>query len=360
MVQLKRWLITIFTLLCIVAILGFIKFTQIKAAIAFGESFPEPSETVVTMTVESSTWRPNLQVVGEVKAQRSVELRNEFEGIITRVEFPSGGQVEKGDLLVQLDVAPEIAQLEAINAEIELAKLDVKRFTDLLKVNASSRDQLDRANSQLLVNRARARALQASIDRKTIRAPFSGTTSIHDWEVGTYIAANSIVTSLVGDLSDVWVDFSVPQWQANIELGSEVRIAAPDLLNDTLQASVTAVNQQIASTSRSVLVRATLDNSQAKFKPGTIVNVLFPIDDYKKVYPIANEALRFDTFGSYVFKLEKDNKGDWRAKRQAVSVASRELDQAMVTSGIESGDVIATVGAAKLTEGLLVYAAEAN
>ena len=209
MVQLKRWLITIFTLLCIVAILGFIKFTQIKAAIAFGESFPEPSETVVTMTVESSTWRPNLQVVGEVKAQRSVELRNEFEGIITRVEFPSGGQVEKGDLLVQLDVAPEIAQLEAINAEIELAKLDVKRFTDLLKVNASSRDQLDRANSQLLVNRARARALQASIDRKTIRAPFSGTTSIHDWEVGTYIAANSIVTSLVGDLSDVWVDFSV-------------------------------------------------------------------------------------------------------------------------------------------------------
>ena len=137
-------------------------------------------------------------------------------------------------------------------------------------------------------------------------------------------------------------------------------IAAPDLLNETLQASVTAVNQQIASTSRSVLVRATLDNSQAKFKPGTIVNVLFPIDDYKKVYPIANEALRFDTFGSYVFKLEKDNKGDWRAKRQAVSVASRELDQAMVTSGIESGDVIATVGAAKLTEGLLVYAAEAN
>lgn len=222
MVQLKRWLITIFTLLCIVAILGFIKFTQIKAAIAFGESFPEPSQTVEVMQVSAAQWRPNLQVIGEVKAKRSVELRNEFEGIITKVAYPSGGMVSQGDLLVQLDIAPELAELEAINAQIELAKLDVKRASDLLEVRASSRDQLDRANAELMVNQARAKALQANIDRKTIKAPFSGTASIHDWEVGTYIAANTVITRIIGDLSSVWVDFSIPQWQANIELGSTV------------------------------------------------------------------------------------------------------------------------------------------
>jgi membrane fusion protein (multidrug efflux system) len=360
MVQLKRWLITIFILLAIVVVLGFIKFTQIQAAIAFGESFPEPSETVVTMTVSPAQWRPNLQVIGEVKALRSVELRNEFEGIITKVDFPSGGAVAEGDLLIQLDIAPENAQLEAIEAEIELAKLDVKRFADLLEVRASSRDQLDRANSLLTVNRARARALQATIDRKTIRAPFSGTTSIHDWEMGTYIATNTVVTRLVGDLSSVWVDFSIPQWQANIAVGSEVQIVAPELMTAPATAKVKALNQQITAASRSVLVRAHLDNTALGFKPGTVVKVLVPIDDYQTVYPVANEALRFDTFGSYVFKLEKDDNGNWRAKRQAVTFATRELTMAMITSGVLPGDVIATIGAAKLTEGLLVNATEAQ
>lgn len=358
MLQFKRWLITLFLLFCIVGILGFVKFTQIKAAIAFGESFPEPSETVVTMRVEPANWQAKLQVIGEVKAQRSVELRNEFEGIITQVAFPSAGEVEQGDLLVQLDVAPELAQLEAINAEIELAKLDVKRFSDLLEVRASSADQLDRANSQLLVNKARARALQANIDRKTIRAPFSGTTGIHDWEVGTYIAANSVITNLVGDLSKVWIDFSVPQWQANIDIDSDVTIVAPETKMGPLSAQVKAVNQQIAVSSRSVLVRAELDNTRSQFKPGSIVNVGFPIGATQRVFPIANEALRFDAFGSYVFLLVKDDKGDLRAKRQPVEFVSREFERAMVTSGIEQGDLIATIGASKLIEGMLVYAAE--
>ncbi|MFC4701109.1 efflux RND transporter periplasmic adaptor subunit [Glaciecola siphonariae] len=358
MVQLKRWLLTLLMLVCIIAALGFVKFTQIKAAIAFGESFPEPSETVQTMQVSAAQWQPKLEVIGEIKAIRSVELRNEFEGIITKVAFPSGGRVNKGDLLVQLDIAPELAQLEAINAEIELAKLDVKRFSDLLEVRASSKDQFDRANSQLMVNRARARALQATIDRKTILAPFSGTTSIHDWEVGTYIAANSVITRLVGDLDSVWVDFSVPQWQSNIEIGSKVNVAAPSLINAPLEATISAVNQQIASGSRSVLVRAKLNNTIAKFKPGTIVKVLFPIDEYQQVFPIPNEALRFDTFGSYVYVLNKDDKGDYRAKRRPVSVVTRELDKAMVTQGIETGETIATVGSAKLSEGLLVFSAD--
>ncbi|WP_371194865.1 efflux RND transporter periplasmic adaptor subunit [Glaciecola sp. SC05] len=358
MVQFKRWMITIVSLLCIIGILGFIKYNQVMAGIAFGASFPEPSETVQTISVTPSVWRPSLRVIGEVKAQRSVELRNEFEGIITKVAFASGGKVSQGDLLVQLDIAPELAQLEAINAEIALAKLDVKRASDLLEVRASSREQLDRANSQLMINQARARALQANIDRKTIRAPFTGIASIHDWEVGTYIAANSVITTIVGDLSKVWVDFSIPQWQADITIGSEVKISSPELKNGLIPAKISAVNQQIASASRSVMVRAELDNTEQRFKPGSVVSVLFPIEQAQTVYAVPNEALRFDSFGSFVFKLVKDDKGDYRATRQPVSFAAREDKMALLTSGVTSTDVIATIGSAKLSEGLLVYAAQ--
>jgi membrane fusion protein (multidrug efflux system) len=360
MLQFKRWLITLVLLFGVVAILGFIKFTQVKAAIAFGASFPESSETVEVVTANIDTWQPTLKVIGEVKATRSVQLRNEFEGIITEVAFASGGKVEKDDLLVQLDIAPELAQLDAIKAEINLAKLDVKRFADLLEVRASSRDQYDRALSQLAVNEARARALQATINRKTIRAPFSGNASIHEWEVGTYIEANTVITNLVGDLSTVWVDFSLPQWHGNIDIGSDVEVLAPELLSSAITAKVKAVNQEINAASRSMMVRATLDNPEGELKPGAIVNVLIPIKTPQSVYPIPNEGLRFDAFGSFVFALEKDDKGDYRATRKPVTVSARELNHAMISKGINSGDIIATVGSAKLSEGMLVYVAGAN
>ncbi|WP_395339751.1 efflux RND transporter periplasmic adaptor subunit [Ningiella sp. W23] len=360
MLQFKRWLITLITLIAIVAALGFVKFTQIKAAIAFGESFPEPSETVEVIEASYSSWQKNIEVIGEVRATRSVELRNEFEGIISKVAFESGADVNQGDLLIQFDIAPELAELEAIEAEIELTKLDVKRFSDLLEVRASSVDQLDRANSQLAVNRARAKALQATIDRKTILAPFSGKTSIHQWEVGTYISANSIITYLVGDLSQVWIDFSIPQWHADINIGSKISVQSPELLQEAQIASVIAVNQQISSTSRSVLVRAALDNVQAKLKPGSLVSVIMPIADPQQVIALPNEALRFDTFGSYVFVLQQDDAGNYRALRKPVRYVARERDTAMISSGIEDGDIVATVGSAKLTEGLLVNTAQAR
>lgn len=356
MVQLKRWLITVFSLLAIIAILGFVKFTQIKAAIAFGESFPEPSETVKTTVIEASNWQPELKVVAQITAKRSVQLRNEVEGIITKVGFSSGAAVNQGDVLLQLDIATETAQLEAINAEIELAKLDVKRASDLLEVRASSRDQLDRANSQLAVNRARARSQQAIIDRKTVIAPFSGTTSIHDWEVGTYIEANTVITELVGDLSTVWVDFAIPQWHANIKIGEDVKVLVSDGM--TYIAKVSAINQQVSSASRAVQVRAALDNSQVALKPGMVVNVLLPIEQAITVYPVPNEALRFDSFGSYVFTLQKDENGDYRATRQPVKFAAREGRYALLTSGVETDDIVATVGSSKLQAGKLAYLAQ--
>ncbi|MBT1451740.1 efflux RND transporter periplasmic adaptor subunit [Glaciecola sp. XM2] len=358
MIQLKRWFITLVLLFSVVAVLGFVKFTQIKAAIAFGESIPGPSATVEVINASTELWQPKLEVVGEVRATRAVELRNEFEGIITKVAYASGGSVKQGDLLVQLDVAPELAQLDAINAEIELAKLDVKRFADLLEVRASSRDQYDRAISQLAVNEALARALQANIDRKTIRAPFSGTVSIHDWEVGTYIPANSVITNLVGDLSSVWVDFSVPQWYDNIALNSAVEVTEAKVNGRSTTATIKAINQQVNQASRSLLMRASFDNTGLGLKPGAMVKVFIPVDDAQPVFPIPNEGLRFDAFGAYVYTLELDEQGDYRAKRRPVTVSTREQDRAMVATGLSTGDVVATVGSAKLMEDMLTYIAQ--
>ena len=97
----KPWLIVIAVCVGLLVVLGLIKFLQIRAAIAFGESFPEPSETVELQFVEPSIWQAEISVVGEVRASRELLLRNEVEGVIAKIGFVAGAEVKAGDVLLQ-------------------------------------------------------------------------------------------------------------------------------------------------------------------------------------------------------------------------------------------------------------------
>lgn len=358
MLQVKRWLITLVALLVIIAGLGFVKFSQIKAAIAFGESFPEASETVEAIETEWSSWQPVISLVGEVKAQRNLDVRNEVEGILTNVNFRSGAKVKEGDILAQLNIDTEQAQLDAITAEIDLAKLDVKRFADLLNAKASSKEQLDRATAQLAVAQARARALEATIAKKTLTAPFSGITSIHDWQVGTYLQANTLLVNITGEYSEVWVDFNLPQIYANIELGSSLSISATSVIDNPIIATLVALNQQLNTSSRTLLARAKVMMPPKTMRPGIVVSVTFATGEQVPAIPVPNQAIRYDAFGSFVYVLTKDEKGDYRATRKPVNVLSKEVELSFVSGGLEQGEKVATVGSAKLSPNMLTFVAK--
>jgi len=358
MLQLKRWLITIIALLVIIAGLGFVKFSQIKAAIAFGESFPEPSETVNAFEARSSNWQPSVTVVGQVKAQRNLDVRNEIEGILTKVNFASGAKVRKGDIIAQLNTDTEEAQLDAIKAEINLATLEVKRFTNLLELKASSVELLDRAKAQLAIDQARARALKATIAKKTLTAPFSGITSIHDWQVGTYLQANTLLFNITGDSESVWVDFNLPQIYANVAIGSVVTVNAKSVINEPIEATLVALNQQLDTNSRTLLARAEVSNPPITMRPGIAVAVTFATGPVTSAIPLPNQAIRYDSFGSYVYVLNKNDKGDYRATRKPIKVVSKEVDSSYISSGIEVGELVATIGSAKLSPNMLTFVSE--
>lgn len=358
MLLFRRWLITIICLFAIIASLGFIKFTQIKAAIAFGESFPEQSETVQIAEATWSQWQPYIDLVGELSALQTVEIRNELEGIVTIVGFTSGAKVKKNQMLIQLNIETEMAQLEAIDAEIALAKLDVKRFTDLLDVNASSREQLDRAKAQLAINQARARALQATIDKKTLVAPFDGIANIHDWQVGSYIAGNTLITQITGGIEQLWVDFNIPQNYANIDTTMPIQVYIKEFSDTPISANISAINQQFNTNSRTIQVRAKLNNIGGRLKPGSAVSIRMPKGTPLNVIELPNEAIRYDAFGSFVNTLAKDDKGDYRAERRPVVVSSKGSTYSYVSSGLESGEIVATIGSSKLSPNMLTIIAK--
>jgi membrane fusion protein (multidrug efflux system) len=355
-----RWIWTFLFCLLVVSVLGLVKFNQIKAAIAFGESFPEPSETVQIVVTEQSQWQSKLSVTGEVVATRSLDLRNELEGIITKVGFVSGGKVSEGSLLLQLGVENEEAQLAALRAQVSITQLDVNRFSELIKSNASSRDQLDRAKAQLAVAKANVRALQSTISKKTLIAPFNAMVGLHQLEVGSYLSANTLITRLVNVTDSVWVDFLVPQEHANLAQGDMVQISSASLLAATHGAKIIALSQEIDLASRNLRVRAIWSNIPKHIKPGALVEVQFSIGNSLNVIKIPSVAVRYDAFGSYVFSLNKDKNGDWRATRQGIEVQTNDNKTAIVTSGLAMGQTIASIGSSKLREGILVNVASSG
>jgi membrane fusion protein (multidrug efflux system) len=348
-----RWILTFLFCVTVVAVLGFVKFNQIQAAIAFGESFPESSETVLVEVVQNSQWQANLQVTAEVLATRSLAVRNELEGIITSVGFRSGGAVAKGQVLLQLDVANEQAQLDAIVAQVSIAQLDVNRFSKLLESNASSRDQYDRAKAQLAIEQARVRALESIIAKKTLIAHFDSVAGLHELEAGAYLSANTLITQLVSAKNEMWVDFSVPQEYANLYSGDRVIISSASLFSGTLDANIIGVSQVIAQDSRSLRARALWTNVPKRVKPGALVEVSLVVGEVLDVVRLPSVAVLYDAFGSFVFSLNQDDQGDWRASRQPVVVQGRVQKNTILSSGVKAGDTVATIGASKLREGIL-------
>lgn len=361
---LRRWFITILVCVGVFAGLGFIKFTQVKAAIAFGESFPEPSETVLAVEATPDTWQPSLKVTGEVVPTRSIDIRNELEGVITRVGFASGGLVKQGDILLQLDISNELAQLDAIKAEIEIAKLDVNRFGELLKSRASSKDQYDRAKAQLAVATAREKELKATIAKKTLKAPFDGKVSLHRLEVGSFLPASTAITRINGIASEAWVDFQVPQEYAYLSEGAVVNVTSAT--GQSISARVIALAPEISTLSRNLMVRAEISftqnttSVQQHFKPGSLVNIEVPIEGSKDVIILPTLAIRYDAFGTYVYALNKDESGNYRASRKPIDVITQQANNTIVKSGLNYGDLIATMGSYKLRENMLVNIADTN
>jgi len=356
MIAFKRWLMVALGLLVLVITLGSIKVTQIQAAIAFGESFPEASETVESWVAQTSDWQPTLTVVGEVRAQRSLTLRNELEGIITHLHLPSGGVVKQGDVLLRLDSALEEAQLAAVEAQIALSKTDVARFDKLVRQQAGAVEQLDRAKAQLAIQVANADALRAQIAKKTLLAPFAAQVSIHDWQAGTFIAANTALAELTQVHSDLWVDFSLPQRNL-AALPTQVHIIRLD--NSLSQvADVISHNAQLDAGKRSLLMRARLKQAAPPYFAGEIVQVQVPMEAPQPVFRLPATALCFDRFGSYVWVLQQDERQQWRAVYRPVTVAHKNADTVVVTQGINEGEHVATVGSAKLLPNIWVKIAE--
>ena len=352
----SRWTITVLACIAVFLALAAFKIYQIRAAIAFEQSFPEPSETVEAETVSSQSYVSSVVTIGEVVAPQALELRNELEGRIALINVTPGEKITKGSVVLQLDISEETARLKAAEANVKLAGLELARIERLIKQKTVSKESLDQAEANFAVTQANVLALKSSIGKKTLRAPFDAIAGLHTLEVGEFLQANTPVMTLVGTNNYSWVDFRMPQEGSDVAVGTPVSIVY-GASNEAANAIIIAKDTIASADSRNVRVRAQTDRALGSL-PNTVVKVTVPIRQEEDVVVPASAVLK-DGLGDYVYVLNKDDASKaYRAERRQVTLGHRDDKQAAVLDGLKTGELIATNGSFKLRGNLLTHVRE--
>jgi membrane fusion protein (multidrug efflux system) len=341
-------------------VLAGVKAMQIKSMIAFGKSFQQPPETISTAIVHQEQWNDTLSAVGSINAEQGVTVAPEIAGTVSEIDFESGANVNKGDLLIKLDASSEEAQLRAAQAQTDLAKITAERDRQLHKDNTVSQSELDQAEANLKQMQANADAIQAVIDKKTIRAPFTGQLGIRLINLGEQIAAGKGIVSLQA-LTPVFADFSLPQQDLEkLATGLGVLVTSDTFPGKKFEGEITAINPDVDAVTRSVRVRAKFDNTDKQLRPGMFVraNVTLPGDE--KVLVIPSTSLLSAPYGDSVFVvLTAAQAGitnmpatNLVAQQKFIRTGRAKGDFVSVESGLSDGDKIVTAGVFKLRSGM--------
>jgi len=351
---LLRWSITLFFCLLLFALLAAFKYFQVQAMIAFGKSFPEPSESVEVVTAQTRDVETQIKTIGEIVAPREIVLKNELEGRIVELSLVPGSKVNKGDLLVQLDISEEQARLEAAKAQVNLTSLELKRVERLVAKNSISEDELDQARANATVAKADVAALESVIAKKTMVAPFDAVVGLHTLEVGEYLSGNSDLVSLLGVTDYLWVDFDLPLSKATQFTGDQVFIELPGITEQPVAATVIARDSIASAESRNITLRAKLEGDYP-IAPNTVVRVDVPTG-VKHQVALPRTALSVDLEHEYVWVLQPDNSSEgFRAEKREVTLDYRDNNSVVVSSGLAAGDLVVSKGGFKLTPNLLTF-----
>jgi membrane fusion protein (multidrug efflux system) len=352
----KRMLFMLAIVIAFIAVIGLVKYLQIKKAIAQGSSYQPPPEAVTTVVAGSEEWSATLQAIGTVAAVEGVTVSADLPGVVDQISFDSGRSVRKGDVLVVLDARQERAQLASAEAQLNLDKVNLGRQKGMLAAQIIPEAMYDTAAAQFKQSDAKVAELRATIERKIIRAPFDGVLGIRQINLGQYLAGGAPVVSLQS-LRPVYVNFSVPQQEiGHLVIGSAVQ-ATTD--SGTIEAGkVTAFEGVIEEATRNGKVQASFPNSDGKLHPGMFVEARFAHGVPVMAVTLPVSSVSYAPFGNSVFIVEEvkgpDGKTFRGVRQQFVKLGDTRGDQVAVLTGVKPGEEVVTSGVFKLRPGAAV------
>ncbi|MDP3518628.1 MAG: efflux RND transporter periplasmic adaptor subunit [Pseudohongiella sp.] len=304
-------------------------------------------QTTVTVAVVSREMlADDVESVGTAQANESLNLTAKVSDTVTAIHFNDGGFVEQGDVLVELTNNAEAARLSEARASEADARRQYDRLQSLIETNLISQTDLDDARTRWETAEARLEGVIANMDDRLIRAPFTGILGFRNISEGSLVTPNTVITTL-DDISTIKLDFNIAEvYLAQLQPGQTITANSIVYRGQEFQGIVTSVGSRVDTSTRSVQVRAEIDNTEGLLRPGMLLTVGLTLNPRDAV--VVPEAAVVPSQGrQYVFVVDEESV----ARRVEVQLGRRRPGQVEIVSGVVPGQRVVTQGIAQVRPG---------
>jgi len=350
-VHLKAYVVVIVILVVIFGAIGGFLFKRFSAFSSM--DFSPPPVTIAASIATSESWGQVLNAVGSIQAVRGVDLTSETSGQITEIHFDSGNAVQSGQLLVVLNDEIEEASRNNQIAGLELADILFERDKTLIKQKSIPQSQYDRSRADLERAKAQLAETEARLANKRITAPFAGIMGIRRVDVGDYLSPGTVIAALQ-DHSELEIDFTVPaRYTPKLRAGLKVVVEVDAFPDRRFEAVVSAVDSQIDTATRNVLLRAVLKEASGLL-PGMFATLAVDLGEKRSVVSVPETAMTYALQGNTVYVVEETDDGSLTASARIVEAGEVRRGKVSIMSGVDAGERVVSVGQNKLFRGVRV------
>ncbi len=311
-----------------------------------------PPTPVIVATVERKPFVDEVEALGTLRAKESVDLTSTITELVTSVNFEDGQRVKEGDLLVEMAASEELAELTEEQSTLKEAKRQLDRIRPLAKKGVASESVLDQRRREYQAASARADAVKSRINRRRLLAPFDGVVGIRTISVGALVQPGTTITT-VDDDSMMKLDFSVPSiYLPSLKPDVVIEATTRAFPGRVFEGRVSSVDSRIDPVTRSILVRAIIDNPDRALKPGLLMRVVLQKNP-RNALLVPEEALIANGEKNAVLVVTKADDMT-TVERRTVAIGQRRKGEVEILAGIQEGDKVVTHGTLRARPGMPV------
>jgi membrane fusion protein, multidrug efflux system len=319
-----------------------------SSAPAAGPNVGPRTVAVVTGAPTRKEFAHEVEALGTLRANESVDITAKVADRVAAIHFQEGQQVRKGEILVELDSAEARADLAAAEAAATDSRSQYKRSQELYQTRALSEAQLDQLQATLLANEARVAAARSRLQDRVITAPFAGRVGLRNVSLGGLVNPGAVITTL-DDLSVVKLDFAVPEiFLATLQPGLTVEARSTAYADETFTGRVGSVDTRVDPMTRSVAIRALIDNRDGRLRPGMFMTVKL-VRSEGQALMLPEQAIVPEEDRHYVYVVSEG-----RADKREVTIGRRRPGEVEVLRGLSEKESVVVDGTLNMRDGVAV------
>lgn len=319
---------------------------------AFSAPPADAATNVIITPVIRTSFVDEVEALGTLYANESVELTASVTELVTAINFEDGERVEKGRVLIEMDAAEEQAQLSEEQSTLEEAHTQLKRVLALASRGVSSESVLDEREREFKTAKARLKAVQSRIDQRNIKAPFDGVVGLRKISVGSLIQPGSIITTIDDD-SVMKLDFSVPEvFLSALKPTIKIEAYTKAYPNEIFTGTISSVDSRIDPVTRAIVARALIENPERKLKPGLLMQVTVQKNP-RETLVIPEEAI-ITNGNQHSVLITKQTEEFTTVEKRIVTIGARRKGDVEILEGLTIDDNVVTHGSLNATPGKAV------